>query len=467
MQIQLVPALLALNVGALLFVLALTIIFGRVYCSVICPMGFYQDIINSLSVKTQKKKRFKYSKPLNWLRWGIVAATILAFFVGFTFLVGLLDPYSAFARITVHVIKPVYLAGNNLLELIFTSFGNHTFYRMSVYLLSVTSLIIALVTVIAVGIMAATNGRSYCNSICPVGTTLGFLSKFSIFKIRINESTCNSCGKCERTCKASCIDAKNHKIDYSRCVDCFDCINVCSKNAISFSYGTQTSKKNDDIDNSKRNFLISLGLTGIAAGKVFADSKYISHNTNNNKAKTPLSPPGSQSHENLLSHCTSCHLCVSKCPANILKPAFTQYGLSGIMQPVMTFEHGFCNYDCTLCSEICPNGAIQKLTKEEKHVLQVGKVNFVKENCIVYTEETNCGACSEHCPTQAVSMVPYKDELDIPNTNTDLCVGCGGCEYICPAKPHKAIYVDGLTRHNKLVFKEEKTEKIKVDDFGF
>ena len=137
------------------------------------------------------------------------------------------------------------------------------------------------------------------------------------------------------------------------------------------------------------------------------------------------------------------------------------------MQPKLYFEHGFCNYDCTLCGDVCPTKAIQSLTKEEKHQTQMGKVHFIIENCIVYNDETSCGACSEHCPTQAVSMIPYKDSLTIPHTDTSICVGCGGCEYVCPAKPYKAIFVEGLETQNTIQFKKQKQEDVVIDDFGF
>ena len=235
-KIQFIPALLALEIGVIIALIALTLLFGRVYCSSICPLGIYQDFINWFSQKILKKKRFRFLKPLTILRWSVVGITLIAFLAGFNFLVGLLDPYSAYGRISVHIFRPAYLAGNNLFESIFTKFDNHTFYRMGVYILSISSLIIALITIASVSVLAWINGRIYCNSICPVGTVLGFLSKFSLFKIRINESTCNSCGSSGRNCKASCIDTKLHKIDYSRCINCYDCIDVCSQDAISFTY---------------------------------------------------------------------------------------------------------------------------------------------------------------------------------------------------------------------------------------
>jgi len=207
---------------------------------------------------------------------------LIAFLFGFTFLLGLLDPYSAFGRMTVHVLKPAYLAGNNLLESIFTQFGSNTFYKMGVYVASVSSLVIALVTLLTIGYLAWINGRIYCNTICPVGTVLGFVSRYSLFKIRIDENLCNSCGLCGRKCKASCIDTKSHEIDYSRCINCFDCLEVCSQNAMKFTYPAQKPIQHNanGIDESKRRFMMAVGVAGLAATQVFADSKLIKTSKN-------------------------------------------------------------------------------------------------------------------------------------------------------------------------------------------
>jgi formate hydrogenlyase subunit 6/NADH:ubiquinone oxidoreductase subunit I len=137
------------------------------------------------------------------------------------------------------------------------------------------------------------------------------------------------------------------------------------------------------------------------------------------------------------------------------------------MQPVMNFEKGFCNYDCTVCTEVCPNDALKPLSIKEKHETQVGKVVFVKERCVVYANGTSCGACSEHCPRQAVAMVDYKDGLTIPQIDASICVGCGGCEHICPVRP-RAIYVEGNPVHEKAqAIKEQEKDNIEIDNFGF
>lgn len=467
MHLQLIPALLALNIGVLVFLFLLTLLFGRAYCSFICPLGIWQDMISWFSKKLNKKKKYKFTKAKSILRYTLLAVVIVAFLSGLTVVLGLLDPYSIYGRISVNVFKPVYLLGNNLLATILEKFQNYDLYMMDIAVRSLVSFIVAILSLGIVSFLSYKYGRLYCNSICPVGTFLGVISKYSLFKVRINKDTCNSCGLCETKCKSSCISSKEHTIDYSRCVDCFSCLQTCKKKALSFTYAS--SKKEETVNDGRRAFLTVAGV-GLAALPI-AKAKETTALLTNKKAykkQHPLTPPGSVSTEHLLEHCTACHLCVSKCPSHVLTPAFLEYGPGGVMQPRMSFEKGFCNYDCTVCSSVCPNGAILPLTKEQKHLTQMGKVVFVIDNCIVHTDGTSCGACSEHCPTQAVSMKPYKGGLTIPTTNPDICVGCGGCEYVCPAKPYKAIYIEGNVVQQKAKPIEVIHQKeVDVDNFGF
>lgn len=477
-HIQFVPALMSLSIIILAALIVLTLILGRIYCSVICPMGVFQDAVNWISRKTAKrKKRFRFSPAKTVLRWAVVAVTAVAFLCGFTVVLGLLDPYSAFGRMVTNVFKPVYMWGNNLLESVFSRFGNYTFYQVDASIISISSFIIGLATFLVIGFLAWKHGRTWCNTVCPVGTLLGFVSRFSLFKVRIDETRCTHCMICGTKCKASCIDSKNQKIDYSRCVDCFDCLGSCKEGALVYSLPSaalkkQTDDKQDKVtDTSKRRFLMAGLTTAAATPEVMAQAKSVIASASGRKSykrQTPITPPGSVSLAHFQEHCTSCHLCVSKCPSHVLKPAFMEYGLQGVMQPTVYFEKGFCNFDCTVCGDVCPNGAIKPLAIEQKHLTQMGKVVFIEENCIVHTDGTSCGACSEHCPTQALSMVPYKDGLTIPHINTDICVGCGGCEYICPARPFRAVYIEGnAVQQDALPFVESEKVEIEVDDFGF
>ena len=343
-HIQLIPALISANIIVLVVLIVLTLLFGRIYCSSICPMGVFQDIVSWISKCTaKKKKRYRFSKAKNILRWSVFGVTLIAFFAGFPVLLGLIDPYSAYGRMITNVFKPVYMAGNNLLESIFTSFGNYTFYKVEIGILSVFSLVVGILTFLIIGYLAWRYGRTFCNTICPVGTLLGFLSKFSLFKVRIDDTKCNGCGLCAMKCKASCIDSKNHMVDYSRCVDCFNCLGSCKQGALAFKpYKKKESKENiekEPTDKSKRQFLITGLATAVTVPTVMAQDK-----TNSllggkvYKRQTPISPPGSLSAKHLLHHCTSCHLCVSKFPANVLKQAFMDSGFGGMIQPMMYFE---------------------------------------------------------------------------------------------------------------------------------
>ena len=463
-KIQFGPALLSLSVVTLACLIVATLLFGRVYCSIVCPLGIFQDFFNWLSGKFNKKKKYGYRKENKWLRYGTLAALIAAWLLGFTFLVGLLEPYSAFGRMADELFKPAYILGNNLLAWISERTGSYRFFKMLLSLKSVTSLVVAILTLLIVGHISYHHGRTWCNTICPVGTILGFFSRFALFRVRIDTDRCNRCQACGRKCKAFCIDSKNRTIDYSRCIGCFDCLDACRQKAL--TYGLPHKKKaaaadNDAVDESKRQFLKTTAVLAALAPQA-VQAKVTGKSGGK---RVPMSPPGSLSHETLLQHCTSCHLCVSKCPSHVLRPAGLEYGLGGIMQPLMQFDHGYCNYDCNICSQVCPNGAIKPLSVEQKHKTQPGHVVFDISRCIVNVQGTSCGACSEHCPVQALHMVPFKNGLTIPEANQEMCVGCGGCEYICPVH---AVHIEGNPVHLEARLPEQEQTIVTEDiDFGF
>lgn len=470
-RIQFVPALLSGTFIVFGLLLLLTFLFGRVYCSVICPLGILQDVVAWFARRINRKKRYSFSREKKWLRYLVLAGVVAAFLLGGTVVLSLLDPYSAFGRIAVNVFRPVYMGINNVGAAVFNYLDNYSLYHTDIYVLSLFSLLAGIVTFGVVAYLAYRYGRTYCNTICPVGTVLGVISRRSLWRVRIDRDACVSCGLCERKCKSSCIDSKGKTVDGSRCVACYNCLTTCSKQALSYRpVWKKTGTKACATDAGKRQFMAALavGALAVAPRKTWAKGIAAIEGNKTYEKQHPLSPPGAVSAEHLLRHCTACHLCVAKCPSKVLKPAFMDYGVGGMMQPKMDFEHGFCNFDCTVCTEVCPNGALLKLTKQEKRTLQVGRVVFVEENCIVYGQGTSCGACSEHCPTQAVSMQPYKNGLTIPVVHPDICVGCGGCEYVCPVRPFRAIYIEGNPVHQQAVpFKEAEKKEIELDGFGF
>ena len=493
---------LAVTAYGFIVVLILTALFGRVYCSYICPLGIFQDVISWFSKKVrnlgQKKFRFRFAPPKKRLRYAIFAVVCLSLLTGSLFLLNMLEPFSNFGRFVSDFFRPVYIMCNNLLDKIFVSFGSYALYPVSVaktdsYALIVPAFMFGLVVWLSVW-----RGRLFCNTVCPIGTLLGFISNLSLYKIRFDGSACNRCGKCMFVCKSQCINVKNREVDFSRCVGCGNCIQSCDKNAIRYSLSL-TRKKVEPVplltDVSKRDFVRNGALLAIFSGltSIQLSAQSVGRFAQNNRlrrrmrlhrkdrdtfgagkgqiafeASHPITPPGSQNVAHFMHTCTACHLCVSVCPTKVLKPSFLEYGFSGMMLPHMDFDVSFCNYKCTKCTEICPNGALLPLTAEKKRTTQIGVASFEKRNCVVYIDETSCGSCSEHCPTKAVRMVPYKDGLTIPEVTPEICIGCGACEYACPSTPYKAIVVDGHPEHQTAKIPEEEAlENKPLEDFPF
>ncbi len=455
-KIQFLPALLAMNVVIVLGLVVLTLLFGRAYCSVICPLGVFQDIVSGLHSRRGKGKyRFSHSPALSWLRYGVLAIFIIALLAGISSFAALLAPYSSYGRIAQNLFAPIYGWCNNALAYFAERVDSYAFYTTDVWLRNLPTFLMALATFIIIAILAWRNGRTYCNTICPVGTVLGVLSRFAWLRPRIDTSKCNRCGLCARSCKAACIDAKEHRIDYSRCVDCMDCIEACSKGAIYYGRAKKevaaSPAAGGDAPTSRRQFLITAGV--MMAGAVEAQEKKIDGglapiiDKKIPSRATPLVPPGAGSLQNLRQHCTACQLCVSVCPTQVLRPSGD---LSTFMQPEMSYERGYCRPECTKCSEVCPTGAIHLITREEKSSTKIGHAVVVRENCIPLTDGVSCGNCARHCPTGAIQMVKETvegKEVELPVVNTEKCIGCGACENLCPSRPFSAIYVEGVEQH--------------------
>ncbi len=558
-KIQFLPAVLALNFVVIAILLVLTLLFGRIYCSVICPLGIFQDCVSNLSSRRKgKKARFSYSKEIKWLRYGVLVLFVIALVAGLNALVALLAPYSAYGRMVQSLLAPVWQWGNNLLAWIAERQDSYAFVTKDVWLKSLPTLIVAAVTFVVVVVLAWRNGRTYCNTICPVGTTLSFFSRFAMFRPVIDKSKCKSCHACERKCKAACIDVDNHKIDYSRCVDCFDCIDSCRLGALKYRFawgrgvgsgstgaktpqnapvgskmtsdeskngqnrssaaptpvaepvvrqgsptvscirstchkvaepvvrqGSPTAEVTDNgkgvstidatspvaepveaTDKGRRAFLVGgaavIGGSLLSSIPMRAEEEEIKDKKRDGgfaevlpkkapNRKTPITPFGSESVEKFYKHCTACQLCVTVCPNNVLRPSSR---LEHLMQPEMSFEKGYCRPECVKCSEVCPAGAILKITPEEKTEWKVGTAGVDYDLCDVNRDGVSCGNCAHHCPVGAIRMVRKNPDDEksprIPSVNEEKCIGCGACENLCPSRPISAITVNGYSVHHNV-----------------
>ena len=298
------------------------------------------------------------------MHYTVLTLFVIAVIAGIGSFVALLAPYSSYGRIANNLFAPIYQWGNNVFAYFAERAESYAFYETSVWMKSLPTFVIAVVTSIAIVVLAWRNGRTYCNTICPMGTVLGFLSRFALFRISIDTEKCNACGLCSRKCKAACIDGKRHTVDYSRCVTCMDCLDTCKHGAISYQWFKQeTQTKNaeqtrsvdkEQINEARRSFLTATAILATATtlkaqekkvdgGLAAIEDKKIP------KRAIPILPPGALSARDFARHCTACQLCVSVCPNEVLRPSTD---LMKLMQPEMSYERGYCRPECTKCGDV-------------------------------------------------------------------------------------------------------------------
>jgi ferredoxin len=447
----------------------MTFLFGRIYCSTLCPLATVQDLFAG------RKKKYSFRKLSFKKRYLIPLISLIVLFSGFPALASAVDPYSMTGRMVSSINELIILPFIDLTGLIFRKFSVYiTTYPIQFRWLTISVSIISAALIL---FLSRIGGRLYCNTFCPVGALLSIPARWALFTQRINQEKCTSCGACERVCKAEAIDSLSKIIDSSKCISCFNCSGVCNFDALKFGSKGKISKEvtplkvnqSDRRDFLKKSTFGSIALLGLPI-LTRADSLSLDIRTS-----FAAVPPGSGGTAAFLSRCTSCSLCISRCPGNVLQPAgFNQYGLKGIGVPYLDFNKGSCDFECKLCSDLCPSGAIKPLDLEVKKRLKIGEAKFVREFCVVETDGTSCGACAEICPTGAIDMVSIgiSDEgvLEIPVLNSEYCIGCGACQFVCPVLKKNAIFVEALKQHSRSEIREDKAddepEKIN-NDFAF
>lgn len=480
---QLVPSLIfALKVfsfaaSGFIVVILLTLLFGRVYCSTLCPLGILMDIIGRVVKRVKIKTDHRYKSPHTFVRYLLLTVTALSFISGM-FIINLLDPFSNFGRVSTSLLKPIVSVFNNGVVYILEFAGSYALSPYKVKTVHMGTVVFSSAFLILITGLTIKGGRLYCNMICPVGSLLGLLSKISLFKIGILHRECNGCKLCEKSCKSDCINIDKGFIDQSRCVTCFNCIGSCTQRAV--TYRPVKNNLKDEIKSvrpthTRRQFITAFAMALSLLPKSSRGAKNIKITVPNKipvpKKAHPIVPPGGVSLDNFTNLCLGCHACVARCPSQVLQPSITEYGLTGLFMPYLDPGTAFCEPKCIECGQVCPTDAISGFSLEKKKQMQLGVVKFIRDNCIVVLQKTDCGACSEHCPTKAVFMVK-EGKVRVPRVNEKICLGCGACEFVCPSKPNKAIYVKPHAVHKHAeappIKKPKETFQPKdIDDFPF
>jgi MauM/NapG family ferredoxin protein len=405
----------------------LTIVLGRFFCGWVCPLGTIFDIIRVLKKDVLKlykdklnnifKKSFKYYLLILLLVCAIFSVQVIGFF----------DPLSLLTRTLTISIYPIFK--------FFFSSSNITFFKTNFITFLIFLLIISLSII---------NTRLWCINLCPLGALLGFISKFALLKRDVTNK-CIGCKKCQNVCSMEAIDEK-FKSKKSDCNFCLNCSNVCPVGAINYNFKfLGPFIKEESLNLSRRYFI-----TSIIGGIILSPLIKLNYNPKSNYDRL-LRPPGALPEDEFLDKCIRCGECMKVCPTNVIQPSFFEIGIESFYSPIMVPRLGYCDYECNLCEQVCPTGAIENLTLKEKQEYVIGTAVFNKNRCLPWSKFVNCLVCEEHCPVpgkairfnekEIIDFKGNKKLIKFPYVVENLCIGCGTCEYKCPVSGDAGITV--------------------------
>jgi len=430
-------------------IIGLTLLFGRCFCSWVCPLG---TLIDGSGHFIKPGKAFV---RLPYLKYVILIIVLISSVFGVQVL-GFVDPFSLLVRGMVFSIDPII---NYLVSLVFDSVytmgpavlsdyteplyeGLKTFvlpFKQSFFYLSFLSFFL----LIFIFIMEVFGKRFWCRNLCPLGGLLALISRISIFK-RIPVKACKNCNLCETKCRMDAFD-KDHRFLFEECNLCMDCLEFCPDQITDFKFSIP---KNHGQMNINRRQMMAASLTGLALPVLSRTSAM---------SKMPyddlIRPPGALPEIDFLASCVRCGECMKVCINNALQPLFLEKSLEGMFTPKLVPRLGYCEFNCTLCTQVCPTGALGRLNVKQKHAFVIGKAYFDTDKCLVYAQKKSCIVCEEHCPThdKAIKFNEIKTRdfqgnfivLKQPYVKEELCIGCGICEHICPVQGRSAIRVVG------------------------
>ena len=467
------PGLLSLTsvffvdtLAAVILIAVVTLLFGRIYCSVLCPLGILQDGIAFLAqrIKGKEHRRYRFldTRPV---KYGVFLFVLILGAAGVMLPLIALLPSSNFFTIVSNVFLRFF---NSILELLAhatqgvaeNAFLAHIkvsegpgapgWYESVVPPAAAFGFSLGVFLVVAA--LAAWRGRVYCNTLCPVGAVLSLLGRAPLWRITLSQDMCVCCGLCEAACKGGAINSKKKSVLAENCVMCFNCIPACKRGGVKLEFRPKDVPK---FNLSRRHFIGAAG--GIVAGAGAAViARKLEKALPPQSCHAPAMPPGADNAKRFHEKCVGCGICIRECEGHVLVPAVGQYGLAGFMQPVMDYSRGSCVYDCNRCSNICPPNALLPLTLEVKQTTRIGIASVDANTCV------GCGICASKCPAHAITVV-RQDGRGVAFVNEDYCIGCGVCQDVCPLPDAPAIQVSGVSEQVRVKAPEVQNEPEKAE----
>ncbi|MBN1273035.1 MAG: 4Fe-4S binding protein [Candidatus Aminicenantes bacterium] len=436
-----------------LITVAVTTILGRVACGWVCPMGSIQQFFSFLFKKSKLHKPKRPSGNHTAWKYFILIFILVATLLSLD-LVGLLDPFSFLTRSFALAVLPVFATTGSVLtgilyKLNLTSLGDSLYQFLQNLDVNTVFLQGFFLGALFIGIILLNlvRERFWCRYLCPLGALLGLLSRWNVFKLKINADKCIDCRLCTIHCETQATPFPIGDWKSSECIYCFTCGSICPTGAITFPLRFNPAKA-PQVNLSRRKLLFTsfLGILAVPFFRLSAAGKRASSKL--------IRPPGALPEEQFLRKCVKCGECMKVCPTNALQPVMGEAGPEGIWTPMVVPKIGYCEYYCSLCTQVCPTGAIKELTIEEKVEVKIGTSWINKNRCIPWKFGDPCIVCEEHCPVspKAIKMIKTRVELPdgtiktplAPVIDTGTCIGCGICENKCPVVDKPAIYVTSI-----------------------
>ncbi len=423
--------------AAVVLIAVVTLLFGRIYCSVLCPLGILQDGIAFLAQrikgKTHRRYRFLDTRPV---KYGVFLFVLILGAAGVMLPLIALLPSSNFFTIVSNVFLRFFCTTD-------PKVGSPSYYCVNA---PAEAFCFSLGVFLVVAALAAWRGRIYCNTLCPVGAVLSLIGQKPLYRIALSQEMCVCCGMCEAACKGGAIDSKKKSVLAENCVMCFNCIPACKRGGVRL----EKHPKMASFSLSRRHFIGAAG--GVVAGAgVAVIARKLENALPPKPSREPAMPPGADSAERFHLKCVGCGICIRECEGRVLAPSIGQYGLAGFMQPVLDYSRGSCVYDCNRCSNICPAGALLPLTLEVKQTTRIGIASVNAKKCV------GCGICAEKCPAYAIEIVSGPDGRKAV-VSEDHCIGCGACQHVCPLPDAPAIGVSGVAEQIRVKKAEPRNE---------